>query len=194
MYRRILLAYDGSAASESALTETIRVAGAAGAKVRLLHVVSHVTIATGIEVDGRHLAMAAESTRLTGERVAAEGVQRLRAAGIDAQAAVVDSYDTPLAHLVVEDARRWQADLVVIGTHGRRGLRRVLLGSDAEEILRRARTPVLLVRLADPAADTAAGKASGPAADAASDAAPDPSAGLATDAAGAAAGAAGERR
>jgi nucleotide-binding universal stress UspA family protein len=41
----------------------------------------------------------------------------------------------------------WSADLLVLGTHGRRGPRRVLLGSDAEQILRIATVPVLLVRL-----------------------------------------------
>ncbi len=44
-------------------------------------------------------------------------------------------------------ARAWGADLIVLGTHGRRGLARVLMGSDAEQIARTAPVPVLLVRL-----------------------------------------------
>jgi nucleotide-binding universal stress UspA family protein len=51
-----------------------------------------------------------------------------------------------IADLVVDQAKKWHADLIVIGTHGRRGISRVLLGSDAEQIVRAAPTPVLLVR------------------------------------------------
>jgi nucleotide-binding universal stress UspA family protein len=46
----------------------------------------------------------------------------------------------------VNEARRHHADLIVLGTHGRRGVRRIVLGSDAEQVVRAARVPVLLVR------------------------------------------------
>jgi nucleotide-binding universal stress UspA family protein len=48
--------------------------------------------------------------------------------------------------MIVEQAEQWPADLLVMGTHGRRGLRRLALGSDAEMVVRGARVPVLLVR------------------------------------------------
>lgn len=54
-----------------------------------------------------------------------------------------------LSDFVVEQAHIWKADLIVIGTHGRRGVRRLLLGSDAEQVLRTSPVPVLLVRGAD---------------------------------------------
>jgi nucleotide-binding universal stress UspA family protein len=47
---------------------------------------------------------------------------------------------------VVDEAKRWGAELIVIGTHGRRGVGRMLMGSDAEQILRLSPVPVLLVR------------------------------------------------
>jgi nucleotide-binding universal stress UspA family protein len=50
------------------------------------------------------------------------------------------------ADAIVEEAGKWKADVIVLGTHGRRGLRRALLGSDAEEVVRNASVPVLLVR------------------------------------------------
>ena len=46
----------------------------------------------------------------------------------------------------MHEARRQRADLIVLGTHGRRGLRRAVLGSDAEQVVRRSPVPVLLVR------------------------------------------------
>jgi len=59
---------------------------------------------------------------------------------------LLDTFNRRLCDLVVRAARDWPADLVVIGTHGRRGVGRLLLGSDAEQILRLSPVPVLLVR------------------------------------------------
>ncbi|MGA7537737.1 MAG: universal stress protein [Steroidobacteraceae bacterium] len=50
---------------------------------------------------------------------------------------------------IVQRAREWPADLIVCGTHGRRGVRRLLLGSDAEYILRHTPVPILLVRASE---------------------------------------------
>jgi nucleotide-binding universal stress UspA family protein len=57
---------------------------------------------------------------------------------------------------VIEQAKAWGADLIVIGTHGRRGVGRLLLGSDAEQIVRMAPVPVLLVRAPEVKEGTAA--------------------------------------
>ncbi len=48
--------------------------------------------------------------------------------------------------MIAEEARAWNADLIVIGTHGRRGIERILWGSDAEQVMRVAPVPVLLVQ------------------------------------------------
>ena len=69
------------------------------------------------------------------------------AAGVPVETALVESQGERVSEIVVEQARAWPADLIVIGTHGRRGVDRVLMGSDAEQIARRAPVPVLLVRL-----------------------------------------------
>ena len=53
-----------------------------------------------------------------------------------------------MADVIVREAQKWKADLIVIGTHGRRGLRRVVMGSDAEQVVRNAPAPVLLIRAA----------------------------------------------
>ena len=70
-----------------------------------------------------------------------------------------ETFGARVCDLVVEQAREWKADLIVIGSHGRRGMSRLFLGSDAELVVRLAPVPVLLVRAAaEPAArvDTAA--------------------------------------
>jgi nucleotide-binding universal stress UspA family protein len=52
----------------------------------------------------------------------------------------------PAADVIVREAKKQRADLIVLGTHGRRGMRRLVLGSDAEQVVRMSPVPVLLVR------------------------------------------------
>lgn len=59
---------------------------------------------------------------------------------------LLESIGGRAADLIVDQAKQWNADLIVMGTHGRRGLRRLALGSDAELVVRSASVPVLLVR------------------------------------------------
>lgn len=146
MYQRILVPYDGSEPSDHALGEAIRMARLTGATMRLIHVVNQLAVLTGIESAPGQSAAAIETTLRLGQSVLARGADRLRDAGLVASTDLVENFNARLADLVVADAQRWQADLIVIGTHGRRGLRRALLGSDAEQILRSAPAPVLLVR------------------------------------------------
>jgi nucleotide-binding universal stress UspA family protein len=73
----------------------------------------------------------------------------VRGAGLACQSEVVTSQQGRICDQVVDAARNWKADLIVIGTHGRRGISRLMLGSDAEQILRLAPVPVLLVREAE---------------------------------------------
>ena len=67
-------------------------------------------------------------------------------AGVEAETLLFTSPVKRVCGVVVEQAKTWKADLIVIGTHGRHGVGRLLLGSDAEQILRLAPVPVLLVR------------------------------------------------
>jgi nucleotide-binding universal stress UspA family protein len=66
--------------------------------------------------------------------------------GVKADASLVESRGRPVSDVILDEARKWRADLIVMGTHGRRGVNRLLLGSDAERVLRSAPVPVLLVR------------------------------------------------
>jgi nucleotide-binding universal stress UspA family protein len=81
------------------------------------------------------------------ETMLRKACEQLTAQGIQAETRLLENMDAEVAALVVEDARQWGARLIVLGTQGRRGLERVLMGSDAEQIARTAPVPVLLVRL-----------------------------------------------
>ena len=86
--------------------------------------------------------------------------ERVAQSGVPVDTVLIENLDARVADLVVEHAQAWGADLTVLGTHVRRGLARVLMGSDAEQIARTAPVPVLLVRLPAGADGSAANAAS----------------------------------
>jgi nucleotide-binding universal stress UspA family protein len=68
------------------------------------------------------------------------------AEGIEAETRVIKAVATRPADAILEQVHEWRADLIVMGTHGRRGIHRLYLGSDTERIVRNSPVPVLLVR------------------------------------------------
>jgi nucleotide-binding universal stress UspA family protein len=145
MYRKILVAVDSSDASAQGLNEAIRLASDQRAQLCLVHVVEPLAAMFYPEA-GMFADDLMHALREAGERVLATALARAKKRGITARAALVDNGGYPVANLVLSYAKKWHADLIVIGTHGRRGLSHLLLGSDAETILRSAEVPVLLVR------------------------------------------------
>ncbi len=81
-----------------------------------------------------------------GAQILAAAKARVEANGLAVETFLSESFGSRVCDVVVEQATLWNADLIVIGTHGRRGVRRLLIGSDAEQIVRTAPVPVLLVR------------------------------------------------
>lgn len=148
MYQRILVPFDGSATSSRGLDEAIKLATLTGATVRLLHVVEVLLFASGFETAAAYAGEVIPLMKKAGEKLLQEGKARVEKAGVKAETFLVDSITTRLSDAVAEQVKAWNADLIVIGTHGRRGVDRLMLGSDAEQVLRSALVPVLLVRAA----------------------------------------------
>ena len=146
MYERILVPIDGSPTSTRGLDEAIRLAKLTHATLRLVHIVDPLAYAGGFETAATFLNDVLPRMRNDGERILAQGMVHASDAGVTAETDLHESYGSRTCDVVVESARNWGADLIVIGTHGRRGMTRLLLGSDAEQILRLAPVPVLLVR------------------------------------------------
>ena len=84
--------------------------------------------------------------RETGNKVLADAMAIALSAGVAADTLLFDNFGSRLAEVVADAAKQWDADLIVVGTHGRRGVGRVLMGSGAEQILRLAPVPVLVIR------------------------------------------------
>lgn len=142
MYKRILVPIDGSASSMRGLDEAVRLARTAGAKLRILHVID------GIAFAGEHspFTATAESFRESGRKLIQEVLHRLRKQPVQVGALTVENLSGRAADSIVKEADKWRADLIVMGTHGRRGFNRLILGSDADLVVRTASVPVLLVR------------------------------------------------
>ncbi len=145
MYRRILVPVDGSRTSSRGLKEALGLAKREKAKVRLVHVVDE-SMAIGFAESGLDLQPMLDGLRENGSRLLERMRKAAAKAGVRAESQLYESMAGPAATTILRDARKWRADLIVMGTHGRRGIRRVVLGSDAEHVLREATVPVLLVR------------------------------------------------
>jgi nucleotide-binding universal stress UspA family protein len=146
MYQRILVPVDGSATSNRALEAAIAHAKAFGSRLRLVHVVDDAAFMTGYDLYGGGNALLVEAVRKAAEETVRNGLQTVKAAGIEGDSVVFDKLGERLGDSVAQAAKLWNADLVVVGTHGRRGIGRVLLGSGAEQIIRQSPVPVLVIR------------------------------------------------
>lgn len=146
MYQRILIAVDGSDPSNHALREAIALAQSQHAALRIVHVADEITL--NWEGEYTDMSEILESFRESGRRVLEKAQNLAREAGMEPEAKLLEiqTFGHRISDLIVEEAKDWPADLIVVGTHGRRGLHDVLLGSVSDGVARRASVPVLLVR------------------------------------------------
>ena len=146
MFKRILVPIDGSRTSNLGLDEAIRMARRERATLCLLHVVDESVITRNLDVGGAAVERLLESLRESGRVILARAASRLRKQRVRFKTVMVENIIRGVADVIVWQARKWRADLIVIGTHGRRGLTRMVMGSDAEGVIRTTPVPVLLVR------------------------------------------------
>jgi len=145
MYKRILCPIDGSQTSNCGMSEAIKLAKDQNAKLLFLHVIDMyfpIVDATGdfnvINID--------DILRKNGKEVLKKAKAAAKKAGIEADSEMIEAIGARVSKFVINQAKTWSADLIVIGTHGLRGVERFVMGSDAETIVRTSPVPVLLVR------------------------------------------------
>ncbi len=151
-FHKILVAVDGSPGSDLALAEAIKLAQALGARLRLVHVMDELGWVNGFESATAYFDDVLPRMRDAGGKLLARGLARALAANVEAESELVIQSAGRVADDVADEGKRWGADLIVAGTQGRHGVDRLLLGSSAEQIVRHASTPVLLVRATQTAA------------------------------------------
>ena len=146
MYERILVPVDGSSTSRRGLDEALKIAAKLGSRIRLMHVVDDASLAMAASGMATNLGELFTSLAEGGEQILADAKRIAQAGGAVADTAMRHCTAGRVSDVIVKEAIESGADLIVIGTHGRRGAERLLLGSDAEQVLRSAPVPVLLVR------------------------------------------------
>ncbi|AKP90529.1 MULTISPECIES: universal stress protein [Achromobacter] len=146
MYQRILVPVDGSPTSERGLQEAIRLALLTHASLRLIHVIDEMSFMLGIDAYGYAAGELLDLLRKDGTEILQQASATVRAQGVPVDSVLYENLDKTVQQRIIAEAEMWKADLIVIGTHGRRGVRRLVLGSSAEGVLRTSPVPVLLVR------------------------------------------------
>ena len=148
MFRQILVPVDGSHTSARGLAVAIRLAKDQGAKLRLVHVVEEYVVvqSAGLNDGGLYTGDLIDSLQAEGKTIIAKALALAYKAGIKADASTYESFANRSSDCIIREAKKCHADLIVMGTHGRRGVNRLVLGSDAEIVVRTSPVPVLLVR------------------------------------------------
>ena len=142
-YKRILVPVDGSATSNTGLDEALKLARDGPSRIRLVHIIDD-TLAFS-SPDGAGVNYVLDALRKAGRDALEIAANRVRRAKLDAETDLVENLTGRVADAIVEQAKRWRADLIVMGTHGRRGFDRLLIGSNAELVVRHSPVPVLLI-------------------------------------------------
>ena len=142
MYKRILCPIDGSETSNAGVAEAIRLAQQQGATIRLLYVLDTLYL----QSTGYMIGEVYEQLRASGAQLLENAKAKVTATGISVETALTDANARRVADAIVDESHTWSADVIVMGTHGRRGVSHLFLGSDAEAVIRLSTVPVLLVK------------------------------------------------
>ncbi len=147
MYKRIAVAIDGSKTSDMALCEAINLAGESGSTLLLLHVCEEMPVMW--QPDAMNVVPIQDIMQAiadAGSALLEKHKGLVASQGIPVETKLVATEGGRTGGVISEEAQKWAADLLVIGTHGRKGFEHLLMGSVAEGVIRTASMPVLLVR------------------------------------------------
>jgi nucleotide-binding universal stress UspA family protein len=151
MYRRVLVPIDGSTTAERGLAEAIGLARGEAAEMVLLHVIDDAAMVAEVSASMSAEQIVRARERLEEQRehglaLLAQADREATTAGLRVQTVMRDAGQQRVGEVVVHEAQEAGCDLIVMGTHGRRGFRRLVTGSVAEWVVRASATPVLLIR------------------------------------------------
>lgn len=147
MYRKILVATDGSTLSKKAVRSAIELAGAVGAELVALYVVPRYPVSYfegGVTVSTADIARTEKQWADKGQAVVDAVHDAAVTAGVKARATITRS--DLVAEAILANVKKYKCDLVVMASHGRRGLKRILLGSETQHVLTHSTVPVLVLR------------------------------------------------
>lgn len=146
MYKKILVPSDGGSSSNLALSQAIIVAKAFSAEVKVIFVADdselffEVAYVEPADVLSRMISYGRETLDAAAQRLTAENVR--------CSTELIEKPISPgqISSTIVSRSESWNADLIVMGTHGRRGMKRFVMGSVSEGVVAKSIKPVLLIR------------------------------------------------
>lgn len=142
MYKKILMPTDGSSCSQTAIREGLEVAKSMGAQVTFLYAVENISSSLWISPESVPYGLELiEDLKRVGSEALSKARELAQAAGVEAETKLVEA--RPVEAILAEAKNH---DLIVMGTHGRSGLDRFMLGSVTEAVLHRSDKPVLVLR------------------------------------------------
>ena len=147
MYKRILVATDGSKLSKSAVTQAIGLAQSCKAELVVLQVVPPYPVSYfegGIVLDVEEIKRIEAQWADNGQAIVDAVKKTATAKGINTKAFV--SKSDVVSNAIIATAKKHGCDLIVMASHGRRGIKRLLLGSETNQVLTHTTTAVLVVR------------------------------------------------
>ena len=147
MYQRILVPLDGSVTSDCGLREAIALARGQKVTLFFLHVVDDFSMLVEM-TSVRSYDEMLKGLRQYGLEVLAKARRVAEEAGVHGESLLREVTNERVAEVIVDQAKQHSCDLIVMGTHGRRGFSRIAMGSEAEQVARTSPVPVLLVRQA----------------------------------------------
>lgn len=145
MYQRILVPVDGSPTSERGVREAIKLATGQQATLFFLHVVDDFRMLVEM-TSVRSYDEMLKGLRQYGLEILAKARHAAELAGVHRESLLREVTNERVAQVIVDQAKQHGCDLIVMGTHGRRGFNRIAMGSEAEQVARTSTVPVLLVR------------------------------------------------
>ena len=147
MYKRILVATDGSTLSKKATQSAIELAALSQAELVVVKVVPRYPTTYfdgGVSISAEDVARIEQEWTDAAQAVTYKVVATAEASGVKARGVTVRS--DIVADALISTAKKLKSDLIVMASHGRRGLKRVLLGSETQHVLTHSTTPVLVLR------------------------------------------------
>ncbi|MDW5442766.1 universal stress protein [Polaromonas sp. SM01] len=147
MYQRILVATDGSTLSKKAVRSAIGLAGATDASLVVLNVVPRYPMTYfegGVTISNEDVGRIEKKWADDGQAIVDAVQQTAQAAGVKAKAVITRS--DLVAEAILAAAKKHKCDLIVMASHGRKGIKRLLLGSETQHVLTHSSIPVLVLR------------------------------------------------
>ena len=147
MYQKILIATDGSTLSKKAVASGLELAALTGAGVVALKVVPRYPVSYfegGVALSVNNVAGVEKQWAVAALAVVAKVKDAAEAEGLKAKAVTISSDFT--AEAIINAAKKHKCDLIVMASHGRRGMKRLLMGSETMHVLTHSHIPVLVLR------------------------------------------------